>query len=319
MVRRACLEWGFLIHEPLTMVNLSVSPTRGLLWAGLGVAAFSLTFPLTRVALETLPGDWVGVGRGALASVLAAGYLIAVRAPLPARRHWLALALVSVCAVLVFPWLIAHALQTLSAGHAAIAAGIVPLLTALIAVLRGGERPALRFWLAASAGALGLALYAGSRLRPDSVDLGTAGLDAAGFGALAAAMLASAVAYAEGGKLARELGGWRVMAWSVALALPLLLPLAWAAWPTAPAPLSAWLAFAYLGLVSQLLAFYPWYRGMAQAGIARAAQVQQLQVFITLGVASLWLGETLTGWDAAAALWVAGCVIVAQRSPWSAA
>lgn len=47
-------------------------------------------------------------------------------------------------------------------------------------------------------------------------------------------------------------------------------------------------------MVSQLLGFFAFYRGLALAGIARASQVQLLQLFLTIGFAATLFGET---WD----------------------
>ncbi|RKT03753.1 hypothetical protein BX286_1691 [Streptomyces sp. 3211.6] len=61
----------------------------------LGVVAFSLTFPATTWGLEGF-GPWSFVAlRSALAAVIAGGFLIAGRVPLPAREHWAGLAVVA--------------------------------------------------------------------------------------------------------------------------------------------------------------------------------------------------------------------------------
>jgi len=278
---------------------------RGLAWAALGVAGFSLTFPATRLAVQFMPVGWVAAGRGVLAGLAAGLFLVWLRAPLPARRYWGRLALIALCTVIAFPWLIAQALSTQSAGYSAILAGAIPLLTALVARMRGGEALPPLFWLAAGAGSLGVMLYGATHF----------GASAQGNLYLLAAIVCAAVGYAEGGRLAADLGGMRVVSWSVVVAVPFLLPSAMATYPGLNgAPIGAWLAFAYLGLVSQWLAFYPWYRGMVQAGVAQAAQMQQLQVFLTLIVSAVWLGESITWVDGAFAAWVAGCVVVAQRA-----
>jgi drug/metabolite transporter (DMT)-like permease len=48
-----------------------------------------------------------------------------------------------------------------------------------------------------------------------------------------------------------------------------------------------------IGISSMYLGFIPWYRGLKDAGTARGAQVQQLQVFLTLGWSVLLLDETI--------------------------
>ncbi|MFD7097903.1 EamA family transporter, partial [Streptomyces xanthophaeus] len=68
--------------------------TRGTLLASLGVIAFSLTFPATAWGLESF-GPWSLVAlRSVLAAAVAGVFLLALRAPLPARAHWAGLAVV---------------------------------------------------------------------------------------------------------------------------------------------------------------------------------------------------------------------------------
>jgi drug/metabolite transporter (DMT)-like permease len=55
----------------------------------------------------------------------------------------------------------------------------------------------------------------------------------------------------------------------------------------------SWLAFAYLGLMSQWVGFFFWYRGLRLGGIAKVGQVQLTQLFITLGASALLLGEAI--------------------------
>jgi drug/metabolite transporter (DMT)-like permease len=55
----------------------------------------------------------------------------------------------------------------------------------------------------------------------------------------------------------------------------------------------AWLGFGYVSLVSALLGFFAWYRGMALGGIARVSQTQLLQPVLSVAWAALLLGEPL--------------------------
>ena len=73
---------------------------RGL-WLGvLGVAIFSVTLPMTRLAVGTpeaplMSGSFVALARAVLAAGLSALYLAWVRAPWPARQDWGPLAMVA--------------------------------------------------------------------------------------------------------------------------------------------------------------------------------------------------------------------------------
>ena len=114
--------------------------------------------------------------------------------------------------------------------------------------------------------------------------------------ALLGAVVAAAFGYAEGGQLARILGGWQVICWALVLAAPILVfPVAIAALQHGlVASTTAWLGFAYVSIISQFLAFFAWYHGMGIAGIARVSQLQLLQPFLTILFSVLLLGETIT-------------------------
>ena len=80
-------------------------------------------------------------------------------------------------------------------------------------------------------------------------------------------------------------------------------------------PTSAWLAFLYLSLVSQLFGFFIWYHALAIGGIARVSQTQLLQPFITLCAAALLLGESLDTQVLLFAFAVLLCVGFGKRMP----
>lgn len=130
-----------------------VAVTGGTLLAAAGVLAFSLTFPATVWGLESF-GPWSLVAiRGVLAALIAGGFLLALRVPLPERRHWGAFAVVASGVILGFPMLTTLALRTSTTAHAAVVVGLLPLSTAAFSALRTGRRPSRTFWGAAVAGA----------------------------------------------------------------------------------------------------------------------------------------------------------------------
>jgi len=121
--------------------------------------------------------------------------------------------------------------------------------------------------------------------------------------------------YAEGGALARELGGWQVICWVVVASTPFLLPVvAWRALQTGlHASPAAWSAFAYVSLVSMLLGFFAWYRALALGGIARIGQLQLAQPVLTLLWSVILLNERGTMGMAFAAGAVLASVALTQR------
>ena len=282
----------------------------GMSYGLLGVLSFSLTLPATRVAVVELDPTFVGLGRAIVAAGLAAIALRVTRQPLPNRRHWRQLVIVAVGVILGFPLLSAWAMRQLPAAHGAVVIGLIPLVTAIVATVRGGERPSLRFWLASAAGSatiitFTLASGAGQIQPPDlAADL-----------ALVGAVVAAAIGYAEGGRLARSIGGWQVICWALVLSAPILLvPTMLAAEQGLTASPQAWLGFLYVSVVSQFFGFFAWYHGMAIAGVARVSQLQLLQPFLTIAFSALLLHEQITPPTLAAACIVIACVAIGRRS-----
>ncbi|HZG04411.1 MAG TPA: DMT family transporter [Streptomyces sp.] len=281
--------------------------TKGIALAALGVAAFSLTFPATVWGLEGL-GPWtVTSARVALSALLAGVALALARVPVPARRHWPGLAVVAGGCVLGFPLLTTLALQTSSTAHAAVVVGLLPMTTAVYAVLRTGSRPSPAFWAAAVAGA---AVVVAFTLRESGGALSTGDLF------LFAALLVCAAGYGEGGRLAREMPGWHVISWALVLCLPLSVVGTAVAVSAEPVRLTAHAVAGLLWLAvgSQFLGLVVWYRGLARAGVARASQLQLAQPLLTLVWAVVLLGEDLSPAAPLTALAVLVCIAVTQRA-----
>ncbi len=273
----------------------------------LGVLGFSLTLPVTRVAVDGLDPVFIGLGRAAVAALPAALLLWLWREPWPDRRTLRRLALVALGVVFGFPLLATFALQDLTAAHTAVIVGLLPAATAVMAVVRAGERPSLGFWVASGAGLIAVLAFAASQ---------GAGLPSDDDLLILAAVALCAIGYAEGGTLARDMDGSRVICWALVISLPLTLPLgvAGAVLGGVEAPADAWLGFFYVALVSQLLAFFAWYGGLARGGVAKIGQVQLVQPLLTLGWSALLLGEHIGAATLIASIAVVASVLATQRA-----
>jgi drug/metabolite transporter (DMT)-like permease len=278
-----------------------------LVFGFLGVLAFSFTLPATRVAVEELDPTFVGLGREALAAVPAALLLALLRGPKPTRSQLLRLALVALGVVFGFPLFTALALRELTSAHSAVVVGLLPAATAVAAVVRAGERPSPRFWPASVAGLVAVLGFAASQ---------GAGLLSGGDLLILAAVALGAIGYAEGGVLARELGGWRVICWALVLSAPVTVPVALvaAAGSDLHASADAWLGFAYVTAVSAFLGFFAWYAGLARGGVAKIGQVQLVQPLLTLAWSAALLGEHVSAITLFAAVLVVLCVVGTQRA-----
>lgn len=275
------------------------------------MTAFSFTVPFTRVAVENghMSPLFVGSGRAVIAAVLAAAALFLTRQPLPRGRQWVQVAAVAGGAVVGFPLLTSFALTTAPASHGAVVIALLPAATAVVAVLRTGERPARSFWAAAAAGALAAVLFAGMH------GGGLAGLHESDL-LLFAAVMVCAIGYAEGGLLSRELGAWQTISWALVLASPLMILLTGIAVAQHPptGSLAEWGAFAYLAVVSMFLGFFAWYRGLAIGPMAQVSQVQLIQPVMSI----LWAGQVLgerIGWlTILGGVAVIGCALLTVRA-----
>lgn len=286
----------------------------GLALGALGVLAFSMSLPATRVAVQQLDPWFVAFGRAVGAALLAWAYLRLTGAPRPSRDQWRRLSIVALGVVVGFPLFTSLALVTQTSAHGAVVIAVLPAMTAVFAVLRAGERPPPLFWVASAGGLLAVLTFLGASGAVHG------SLSLADLFLLAAVMLC-ALGYAEGGALARELGGARTICWALLLSLPVTLPITVVIAVASPphADAGAWSAFGYLTVVSMLLGFFAWYAGLARGGIAQVGQTQLAQPVLTLGWSALLLGETVTAASIAAAVVVLACVVLIQRTRSSAA
>ncbi|HYM92483.1 MAG TPA: DMT family transporter [bacterium] len=281
--------------------------TEGLVYGTLGVLGFSLTLPATRVAVSQLDATLVGLGRAVVAGGLALVVLgVRGEAP-PPRRLWVRIGIVAAGVVLGFPLFSALALRQLTSAHSAVIVGLLPAATAVMAVVRAGERPTIGFWIACACGLASVLAFAASE--------GAGTIQGADVLVLSAVLL-GALGYAEGGGLSREIGGWRVICWALVASLPITAPaMAVAALRSGvSAGPAAWAGFAYVSVVSMFLGFFAWYRGLAAGGVARIAQVQLLQPILTLVWSALLIGEQINATTIAAAILVLASVAASQRA-----
>jgi drug/metabolite transporter (DMT)-like permease len=272
----------------------------------LGVVIFSGSLPATRIAVAHFSPIFLTSARAAIAALVGAVFLVALRQTRPARNDVFSLAIVAIGVVVGFPLLTALALQHITAAHSIVFIGLLPLATAIFGVLRGGERPKPAFWLFSLLGAATVAAFALSR---------SEGGSAAGDPLMIAAILLCGLGYAEGATLARRLGGWQVISWALFLSFPLMAAIALftlpVSWIGIGAP--AWISLAYVSIFSMLVGFVFWYRGLALGGIASVGQLQLLQPFLGLILAAALLHEPIAWTMIACTAVVVLCVAGAKR------
>lgn len=273
----------------------------------LGVIIFGATLPMTSLAVREIDPYVVTTGRATLAGFAALFTILLCRCQIP-YGHFATLFWIGLLLIVGFPGMTALAMQTVPASHGGIVLALLPIATALAAVLVNGERPSGRFWLFAITGA-GLVLIFVIREADSAIATGDLWLFAA--------TLCAALGYALSGRIARQIPGWQVISWALVLWMPLSALLFLFSERPALETISpsATAAFLYLGIFSQFLGFFAWNAGLAIGGVAKVGQVQLLQTFVTLFFSALLLGEIIDGITFVFAIAVAVLVALGRTAP----
>ena len=285
-------------------INLTKADLLGLL----GVAIFAGTYPATRLAVmggidPLLNATCRVMGAGVLAAiVLRLAYLTGTTVTRPSRAELIPLLAVGVGVGLVFPLGLGYALLNVPASHGAVVMAALPLVTTLYSCLRGQAWPSRRFWFAGCGAAL---LVIAFSWRHGAAN-GSAGDGGFSDLLLIIAMCGAAVGYVEGARLTTpQRPGWQVISWALVLLVPVVSPFAiWFLISAGQITPVAWVALGYGTLFSMYLGFFPWYRAMQLAGVARISQWQYLQPFTAISYAVILLNEHIDGIDLALVLGV---------------
>ncbi len=283
-----------------------MNKTAGWINGFLGVLIFSGSLPATRLAVIDIDPTFLTMARASIAGLLGLVLLLMFREPFPRKGDAVSLIVVALGVVVGFPLLTGLALQHMTSAHAIVFIGLLPLATAIFAVLRGGERPRPMFWLFSVAGSFIVASYAYGQGSQSTI---------IGDVLMLAAIIVCGLGYAEGAKLSRRLGGWQVICWALVFSLPVMLPLSIMTRPDTWGGIGtpAWISLGYVSLFSMLIGFFFWYRGLAQGGAATVGQLQLLQPFFGLMLAAGIAGEPVSIGMVATATVVVVCVAGARK------
>lgn len=259
---------------------------KGFIYGFIAVVSFGLTLPFSKELLDYMNPLFIAFGRALVASIFAIVFLL-IWGSFPTVRQFIQLCLIALGVVIGFPLFSTIAMQTIPASHGAIMVGILPLATSIAGMFFTRERPSFKFWLF---GILGSMLVISFAL------LEGGGSFQSGDWFLFIAIFMVSIGYALGARLAKEMAGWEVISWSLVLSIPfIVIPTFWyMPHDIKTLPISSYVYFLYLGIVSQLFAFFAWYKGLALGGIIRVSQIQLLQTFVTLFVSSILLDERIS-------------------------
>jgi len=280
----------------------------GLTLGFIGVCMFAGTLPATRIAVQGFDPWFLTAARAAIAGFASVLLLLMTRRRIPPRSLWLEIAVAAICTVIGFPLFAALAMRTVPAAHGGVVLGILPLATAVAAAVLAHERPSRGFWLLTLCGA-GIVLLFVMRSNENTAF-------AAGDLFLLGMVVSGALGYTWSGRLTAHMPGWEVISWQVAIFLPAAALATILLWPKAlgGVPASAWAGLAYVGLISQYMAFFVFNAAMAMAGIARVGQLTLLQPFAVVILAWPINGEPIRLETVVFATAVVVTVLLAQRT-----
>ena len=271
-----------------------------------GILIFSLTLPVTKLAILSFNPYFIAFGRATLAGAVALAYLVVKHEPMLAKADIGKFVVIALGVVFGFPILTTVAMTHGSSSHGAVILGMMPLATTVIGVIRFGERPSLGFWVVSVLGAALVVVYAllkssGSFTLVDIL--------------LVLGGICACIGYVEGGELSRKMNPRAVISWALVISLPFNIVFSYLTFDSAyfDAGISAWTIFIYLSLFPMFLGFFFWYEGLAIGGIARVSQVQLTQQFCTLVAASILLGDSLTVMNLIFAVLVVSTVILGKK------
>ena len=279
----------------------------GLLLGFVGMCLFAGTLPATRLAVSGFDPLFLTVARAAVAGSAGLIVLIVLRRRIPPRSLWLEIFGAALCTVVGFPLFAALAMTTVPAAHGGVVLGIIPLATAATAAIFAHERPSFGFWVASIIGAIFVLTFMLRRSGGETFSAGDLFL----LGTVAS----GAVGYTLSGRLAALMPGWEVISWQVVIFLPFAALATFALWPASisSASFSAWAGLAYVGLISQYMAFFVFNAAMAIGGIARVGQIMLLQPFVIVALAVLVNGEPINAETIIFAAAVVATVLIGQR------
>jgi len=254
------------------------------------MAMFGMTLPMTQLATGTAQAPqltplFVISARAVVAACLSALWLWHAGARWPSGAQWRLLLVAAAGNAIAYPLSLAWALRTETSQHAAVITALAPLATSAVAALVLRQRVGRGFWACAVLGCALVVAFSLWRARQAGLGWQPAPADAW----LALGVLAASIGYVAGARATAALGAERTICWVTLAALPATLPGALLTWgqqpPLASVPASAWLGFAYVSLFSMWMAFFAWYRALAQGDAVRVSQLQLLQPFFAMAFA----------------------------------
>lgn len=279
----------------------------------IAVAAGGATPIATKFAVLELDPLLVGLLRTVLAAIVALPLVLVGRIRPPAtRRHMGLLALSASCAFIGFPVIFGFGQSLTSTAHSGLIYAAIPILVGVFASLLERRAPARAWWMGGAIAFAGEAFLIALRGGAE-----TGGATLAGDALVLASIVVLSLGYVIGARLTQEgYSAWGTTFWGLVaggIVLAPFVPMAAAGTGWREASASAWGGVAFLVLGSSILAYVCLYWSFGKGGIAKTGMLYFLAPVITLALAVLMLGETLSAPLLIAAAVILGGVYISQR------
>jgi len=293
--------------EDVTLKPLSLGMRAAVLTAAIiAVAAGGATPIATKFAVLELDPLLVGLLRTVLAAFVALPLILVLRVRPPrSRRHICLLALSASCAFIGFPVIFGFGQSLTSTAHSGLIYAAIPILVGVFASMIEGRAPSRAWWVGGAIAFAGEAFLIAVRGGAEG-----GGATLAGDALVLASIIVLSLGYVIGSRLTQEgYSAWGATFWGLVaggIVLAPFVPLAATGTGWRDAGAAAWSGVAFLVLGSSILAYICLYWSFGKGGIAKTGMLYFIAPVITLALAVLMLGETLS-----APLLVAAGVILA--------
>jgi len=254
-------------------------------WGGTPVA--------TKIAATTIDPATIGVLRAIIAGPAAIFLVIALKLRLPTDQRGFMLLIVSgATSFAIWPSLLSYGIGLTTATHAGLILALIPIVTGLLASAIDRTQPGLSWWAGSTVAVIGTAILVLS-----GSDDNAGGPSLAGDLIIFSGVVTCAIGYIAGAKITPQIGTWSTTFWGISLAAALLVPIAVIMlhrtdWTMVDS--RSWLSLFYLALFGTIGGYVGWYWALGHGGVTRISTWQLAQPVVTLGLAALILGESLT-------------------------
>lgn len=279
---------------------------KGMVFILIGVMIFGGTVPFTKIALNNFTPLEIMITRLLLGGGISFIILIIKRelSLIKTYKNYLWKTALGKC---LFPILLALSLKGLPANFGGVALGLIPFATSILAIIILKEKVKKSFFIYGALGSITVIGYSFQAVPNFSFHIPL----------IFFAIIICGIGYTYGASLAKHIGGTMSVCLSNGALFPLALLLCFITefpnFATASTP--SILSLIYLGVMSQLVGFFPFYTGLAKIGVAKGVQIQLLQPFVTLLISYFLIDSPLGMMDLFVCIIVMICVGLANKKP----